>query len=90
MGWSIDVIRASLTAVFNALDRRYKLDHPDAFTPRVFINYEGDPISVTTMKRIVSLFPDTVYVGFFSNQSFKGQPYDNQDYFGETETQPNQ
>lgn len=73
MGWSIENVRLELDAIFTAEGKKYTIQHPDALSPRVYIQHEGD-ISVETRYLISSLFPADVYIDYFPNVSFAGEP----------------
>ena len=63
MGWSLDMVRPELDKVFKQVKIRYRASHPDAMSPRIHIEYEGD-LKQPTMKYIADLFPDFVYIDF--------------------------
>jgi len=65
MGWSIDVIEPAIDLIFRSLGVSYQLNRPDALSPRVFINHDGE-IPVEAKQSITSLFPETVRVDFFN------------------------
>ena len=69
MGWSIENIRPQLDSIFENEGKRYSIQHPDALSPRVFIQHEGE-LSNDTKWLISSLFPAEVYIDFFPNISF--------------------
>ena len=69
MGWSIDLYRSELDAIFTGLEKQYSVQHVDAFNPTIRIMYEGE-IPLTTMKYIVGMFPEIVYVNFVPNSTF--------------------
>lgn len=73
MGWSIENVRPQLNAIFAKEGKRYSIQHPDALSPRVYLQHEGK-ISTDTKWRISSLFPAEVYIDFFPDISFVGEP----------------
>jgi len=73
MGWSIDNIRPQIDVIFDAENKRYSMQHPNALSPRVYIQHEGE-LSTETTSSITNLFPEFVYVDFFPNMVFTGEP----------------
>ena len=73
MGWSIENIRPQLDVIFANEGKRYSMQHPNALSPRVYLQHEGE-ISTETKYTISALFPEFVYVDFFPNMSFAGEP----------------
>ena len=65
MGWSVDIVKPTLDLIFDSLDMRYTITHPQALSPRVFINHDGD-MPVEAKQAIATLFPDFVSVEFFN------------------------
>ena len=63
MGWSIELIRPDLDGIFAKLGVKYDIQRPDSLSPRVVITYDGK-LPPTTIKYIVNLFPEAVYVDF--------------------------
>ena len=66
MGWSIDIVRPQLDKLLK--DNEYRIEHPDAISPRVNIYYEGD-MDRLTMREVVNLFPDFVYVNLMKESA---------------------
>ena len=66
MAWSIDVVKPQVDAIFESIGKDYTMTHPNAMSPRVFIQHEGE-LDVETKRLIVALFPENVYVDFFAN-----------------------
>ena len=73
MGWSIENIKPQLNVIFGGEGKRYRMQHPNALSPRVYIQHEEE-ISTEVKDTIVALFPEFVYVDFFPNMSFEGEP----------------
>ena len=73
MGWSIENVRPQLDAIFANEGKRYSIQHPQAMSPRVYLQHEGT-VSDDTKWLITSLFPDEVYVDFFPNIIFGDEP----------------
>ncbi len=73
MGWSIDNVRDQLNSLFQNEGKRYRIQHPNALSPRVYLQHEGE-ISTETKYSISSLFPEYVYIDFFPNMSFGDEP----------------
>ena len=73
MGWSIENVRPQLDVIFENEGKRYTMQHPNALSPRVYLQHEGE-IPTETKHAIVALFPEIVYVDFFPNMSFDGEP----------------
>lgn len=73
MGWSIENLRPQIDVIFANESKRYSMQHPNALSPRVFIQHEGE-ISADTKYTITSLFPEMVYIDFFPNMSFTDEP----------------
>ena len=73
MGWSIENVRPQLDVIFDGENKRYTMQHPNALSPRVYLQHEGE-ISTETKHLIASLFPEFVYVDFFPNMSFANEP----------------
>ena len=69
MGWSIENVRPQMDVIFSNEGKKYKMNHPNAMSPRVYIQHEGE-ISTEVKDTIVSLFPEMVYIDFFPNMSF--------------------
>ena len=70
MGWSIDLHKADLDSTFAGYERKYSIQYVEATNPTVRIIHEGDMLPVTTMRRILDMFPDFVYVNFVPNSTF--------------------
>lgn len=71
MGWSIEIVRSQINNILRPWLKnsvQYKIDHPDAMSPRVNFVYTG-VLSEDQMKRIVALFPDFVYVNFMKEKA---------------------
>ena len=73
MGWSIENIRPQLDSIFENEGKRYSMQHPNALSPRVYLQHEGE-ILTETKHSIVALFPEFVYIDFFPNMSFGDEP----------------
>ena len=73
MGWSIDLYRNDIGAIFEALGRKWAIQHPDTGGDMVRIRYEGE-IAPATKKVIAEMFPDFVYVEFVPNSKFEYEP----------------
>jgi len=77
MGWSIDVVKKELDEIFRKgvfphyKEIRYDVTHPEAYSPRVYVRYEGE-ITASAKRKVVELFPESVYVDFFPNSHFAG------------------
>ena len=69
MGWSIENLRPQMDVIFENEGKRYKMQHPNALSPRVYLQHEGE-ISTDTMSTINNLFPEYVYIDFFPNMTF--------------------
>ena len=69
MGWSIENIRPQMDSIFKAEEKGYRMNHPNALSPRVYMQHQGE-LSQDTKDKIVSLFPEFVYVDFFPNLEF--------------------
>jgi hypothetical protein len=69
MGWSIENIRPQMDSIFKAEGKAYRMNHPNALSPRVYLQHEGK-LSQESKDKIVSLFPEFVYVDFFPNLEF--------------------
>lgn len=67
MGWSVDNVRPQLDVLFKGT--RYNIQHPNALSPRVFLQHEGE-LSLEMKDSIIRLFPEFVYIDFFPNMSF--------------------
>jgi len=65
MGWSIDIVEPAINMIFKSLKVAYQVSRPDALSPRVFINHDGE-LPTEAKQAIVSLFPETVRVDFFN------------------------
>jgi DNA-directed RNA polymerase subunit L len=61
MGWSVEIIRPQLDAIFKENGIKYDIQHPDAMSPMVYITYEGK-LADKVIRYIVDLFPEFVYV----------------------------
>lgn len=61
MGWSVEIIKPTLDAIFKEHGIKYDITHPDAMSPMVYITYEGK-VSPEVIKFVVDLFPEFVYV----------------------------
>jgi len=73
MGWSIENIRPQVDALFANEGKRYAMQHPNALSPRVYIQHEGE-ISTEAKFALTSLFPEMVYIDFFPNMTFPDEP----------------
>lgn len=73
MGWSIENIKPQLDKIFENEGKRYSMQHPNAMSPRVYIQHEGE-LSTEAQHAVVALFPEFVYVDFFPNLTFEGEP----------------
>ena len=73
MGWSIENIRPQLDVIFEKENKRYSMQHPNALSPRVYLQHEGI-IPTETQHEIVALFPEFVYIDFFPDMSFGEEP----------------
>ena len=73
MGWSIENLRPQLDSIFQNEGKRYSMQHPNALSPRVYLQHEGE-ISTEIKHSIVSLFPEFVYIDFFPKMSFGDEP----------------
>ena len=73
MGWSIENLRPQLDVIFAEENKRYTMQHPNALSPRVYIQHEGE-LSTETKFNVTGLFPENVYIDFFPNMSFAGEP----------------
>ena len=62
-GWSLETIRPKLDVIFNAEGLRYKVQHPNALSPRVFLHHEGE-LSNEAREIVTRIFPDGVYIDF--------------------------
>ena len=71
MGWSVDNVRPQLDVLFAGT--RYNIQHPNALSPRVFLQHEGE-LSLEMKDSIIRLFPEFVYIDFFPNMSFANEP----------------
>lgn len=69
MGWSIDIHKPDLDAIFTGLEKQYTIQNISGETPAIRILYEGE-IPHGVMKHIVGLFPEFVYVNFVPNSTF--------------------
>ena len=69
MGWSIENVRPQMDVIFENEGKRYSMQHPNAMSPRVYLQHEGE-ISTETKFTITSLFPEIVYIDFFPNMTF--------------------
>ena len=72
MGWSIDNVKLQIDSIFKKEKKRYKIYHPNAMSPRVYIQHEGE-ISLDAKNAIASLFPEMVYIDYFPNLSLDGE-----------------
>ena len=73
MGWSIENVRPQTDSIFENEGKRYTMQHPNALSPRVYLQHEGE-LSIETKAMIASLFPEFVYIDFFPNMLFTSEP----------------
>ena len=66
MGWSIEIVKPQLDKILK--ENEYRIEHPDALSPRVNIYYNGE-IDRLAMREIVALFPDFVYINFMKESA---------------------
>jgi hypothetical protein len=66
MGWSIDLVKDEISAIFRNLDTNYEIQHPDSNYPAIYLTYDKD-IPLGVMKYIATLFPDDVYIYFMKS-----------------------
>ena len=65
MGWSIDIVREEVEAIFKAKDIKCTVDRPDSMQPNVYITYDTmEDIPLETKRAIVKKFPDNVHISF--------------------------
>ncbi len=69
MGWSIENIKPQLDVIFAGEGKRYSIQHPNALSPRVYLQHEGE-ITTDAQHSISALFPEFVYIDFFPNMAF--------------------
>ena len=69
MAWSLATIVPELDLIFAQEEKKYRIQHPNALSPRIFIQHEGN-IEKKVINTIVGLFPEGVYVDFFPNVTF--------------------
>jgi len=69
MGWSIDLYKPDLDAIFAGLEKKYTVQYVDANIATVRIMHEGE-MPRTTMKLILGMFPEFVYINFVPNSTF--------------------
>lgn len=65
MGWSVDTVAPAVDFIFRSLGIAYQMSRPDALSPRVFINHDGE-LPVEAKQAITALFPETVRVDFLN------------------------
>ena len=71
MGWSISIVESQIDKILRPWlnnSVQYKIEHPDAMSPRVNFIYTGK-INEEQMIRITALFPDFVYVNFMKEKA---------------------
>lgn len=73
MGWSIDLVRNDIGVIFEALGRKWAIQHPDTGGDMARIRYEGE-IPLATKKMMADMLPDFVYVEFVPNSKFEYEP----------------
>ena len=73
MGWSVDDKQVAVQLIFKKRGRKVKLTHPESPYPTVLVQYEGDPVPMSTLSSIISLFPEFVYVHFVPNTPFSDE-----------------
>jgi len=69
MGWCVDLYRPKLDTIFAGLEKQYSIQHVEATNPTIKIAHEGE-IPLGTMKAIVDMFPEFVYVNFVPSSTF--------------------
>ncbi|MBA7716308.1 hypothetical protein ES703_125378 [subsurface metagenome] len=69
MCWSIDLRKGDLDVIFQGLGKQFTAQHVEATNPTIRILHEGE-IPLTTMRYIVDMFPEFVYVNFVPNSTF--------------------
>jgi len=82
VGWSEFTVRPELDRIFKKLKLKYSVRRvlQPGTNPVVQIHHENE-LDVPTMKEILGLFPDFVYVEFVPNTSFQeGNPGSTFDY----------
>ena len=71
MAWSLATIVPKLDELFAQQNRKYRVQHPNALSPRIYIQYEGKELDTDTIESITGMFPDDVYVNFIHNVRFE-------------------
>jgi len=86
MGWSEFTAKPELDRIFKNLKLKYAMRRvlQPGTNPVVQIHYEGEQLDIPTIREILGLFPDFVYIELLHNVSFRdanqGDSYD----YGET------
>jgi len=63
MGWSIALVKPKLDELFENLEMRYDILHPDSMSPMIYITYdESVELPANILDKIIRYFPDFVYV----------------------------
>lgn len=73
MGWSLDLYRPELDAIFNNLKLRYSMSHPDSPVPTVIIRHEGE-LPFKVVQSVTNIFPNFVYVNFMPSMTIVENP----------------
>lgn len=70
MGWSVDLVRPDLDALFKGMEREYDITHPETSSPTIMIRHQGDILPIGVVRIIAKLFPEFVYLHFIPNSVF--------------------
>lgn len=63
MGWSIDLIKPTLSRIFDKAGINWMIDLPDRMLPTVYL-HTSEEIPSATKLAITKLFPDNVHIWF--------------------------
>ena len=69
MGWTIQIHKKILDEIFTEQKKVYSVTYVSSLHPTVIVAHEGT-IHASTMRKIVELFPEFVYVDFQPNTLF--------------------
>jgi len=86
MGWSELTAAPEVDSIFKSLKLRYAMRRvlQPGTNPVIQIHHEGEQLDIPTIRKILELFPDFVYVELISNVSFRADNQGDNYNFGET------
>jgi len=85
MGWSELTAAPGVDSIFKSLKLRYAMRRvlQPGTNPVIQIHHEGEQLDIPTIRKILELFPDFVYVEMLANVSFSTNNQGDSYNFGE-------